>query len=357
MLPYFYVTGFIAFMAFISPARRVHFFAWGMAFLVLLIFVGLRHHVGMDWNNYLYMIDRANTGSLQDAFNVAEPGYASLLWVSGQMGWGVYGSNLAGTFIFCLGLFRYARTTRYPWVALLVAMPMLVIVVSMSANRQAVAIGVLLWVVAGWNGSGLIKRAVGIGVAALFHFSALFFLIFLVSDLKLGRSLKIALAAIFLAGAAYVLLATGRVDYYDSLYVTGQTEMTQSEGAIFHVLFNGGPALLYLLLPRRKRTLLFPDQLHQQMAFVAIALIPAALITSAAAGRISLYLFPVSMYAISAFPLLIESATARTFTRYGIALFMLLVLFIWLGYANSSGAHLPYGNFLTTPAHLWRLCC
>ena len=67
MLPYFAVTGFVAFMAISAPMRRVNNATWAAAFLVLLLFVGLRHHVGMDWNNYLIMIERVNRGTLAEA--------------------------------------------------------------------------------------------------------------------------------------------------------------------------------------------------------------------------------------------------------------------------------------------------
>jgi len=358
MWPYFVIPGFVAFMSLISRGKQVHYYTWGLTFVALLLFVGLRHKVGMDWNNYLIMIERVyKSPTLMDAFNVSEPGYALLLWASAELGFGVYGSNLVGTLIFCLGLFRFARTTPHPWTALLVAMPMLVTVVAMSANRQAVAIGVLLWVVATWSTSSLVRRVAGILFAALFHYSALLFLVFAAADLKIRNSFKVVLGGAFMAGVFYVLATTGQADYYDSLYVTGQTEMTQSEGAIFHVMLNGGPAALFFLLSGKQRALLFPSQLHRLMAFLAVALVPAALLTSAAAGRITLYLFPVSMFVISAFPLLVSSKQQKALVRYGIALFMLLVLFVWLAFANSSLAHRPYGNFLTVPNFEWRLCC
>ncbi len=56
MFPYIAVTGFIAIMALLFPSRRKQPLLWLFAFILLLIFVGLRHHVGMDWNNYLMMI-------------------------------------------------------------------------------------------------------------------------------------------------------------------------------------------------------------------------------------------------------------------------------------------------------------
>jgi hypothetical protein len=357
VLPYFAVTGFVAFMALAMPTRRVNNLAWVFAFVLVLIFVGLRHHVGMDWNNYLRMISWAGKGTLVDALTYAEPGFALMLWGSAQLGFGIYGSNLVGTLIFCAGLFRYARTVPHPWIALVVAMPMLVTVVAMSASRQAVAIGVLLWIVAEWDKSSLLKRVSAVVVAALLHASALVFLAFVAADLKLRPSIKLILIAVFLVASVLILQWSGRADYYDSLYGSGQTELTRSPGAILHVLFNGGPALLYFLLSNTRRAKLLPNQLHRHMALLSVALVPAAFFVSTAASRISLFLFPVSMYIFSSIPTLASSAKDRLLLRYAISLTMIALLFLWLAFANNSYAHLPYGNLLTTPRDLWRLCC
>jgi hypothetical protein len=193
--------------------------------------------------------------------------------------------------------------------------------------------------------------------AALFHFSALFFLVFAAADLKIRTSLKVVLIGALFAGSFYLLSTTGRADHYDDLYVTGQTQLTQSDGAIFHVIYNGGPAALFFILSGKQRAMLFPSQIHRLMALLAVALIPAVFLTSVAAGRITLYLFPMSMYVISALPLLVSSRQEKYLVRFGIALFMLLMLFVWLAFANSSFAHIPYGNFLTVPNFERRLCC
>ncbi|MCL4722405.1 MAG: EpsG family protein, partial [Gammaproteobacteria bacterium] len=193
MFPYIAITSVIGMLALVSPQRRTSAFLWLSAFLVLLIFVGLRHKVGMDWNNYLYMIQRANMGDVTDALKVAEPAYAFILWVSGQLGLGVYGANLVTSTIFCLGLFRYARSTSSPWMALTVAMPILVIVVAMSANRQAAAIGVILWLMADWDRYSFLRRSAYVMAAAMFHASAVLFLIFTVADARFRFVMKVIL--------------------------------------------------------------------------------------------------------------------------------------------------------------------
>lgn len=345
MLPYIIVSAVIAFAALIFPQKRPNPIAWLATYVMLLIFVGLRHKVGMDWNNYLLMIQRIEPGSLMDSFTYAEPAYATLVWVSARLDAGIYGANFLGTAIFLFGLFAYARTTPLPWLALVVAMPMLVIVVAMSANRQAVAIGVLLLLASDWRNSSSLRRVLLILFAAMFHFSAAFFMIYVAFDLKLKRSYKIILSFFTVSVMIGFLEYSGSIDRYDKSYISGQNEMTYSSGAILHVLFNGLPAVL-LFMPKSFRNRLFPSILHQQMALTALFLIPMALVFSAAAGRMTLYLFPVSMYVFSALPSIFESNFSRGMMRSFLGIFFVFVAWFWLAYANSSVGHIPYFNII-----------
>lgn len=357
MLPYFLVTVPIALMAVMMPMYRRGPLLWGLAFVVIVVFVGLRHHVGMDWNNYLFMIHRANSGSLWQSFIFTEPGYAILLRVAGQNGWGVYGAYLMGTVIFAAGLFRYARSTPSPWIALLVAMPFLVVVISMSAARQAVTIGVLLWLAAEWSRSSAGKRVAFILVAASFHISAIGFIVFAFIDLRVPLWVK-AIGSVLMVGLmAYVLEASGRAEYYNDLYGAGQSDLTHSSGAIFHVLLNAGPAAMSFLLGRRAREILLPDPFHRQMAILAIILIPVALLASTAASRISLYLFPVSMWFFAALPLLFRDSGMRMVSKVFFAFFFTGLLGFWLSAGNTALAYTNYRNVLFIPSQDLVLCC
>ena len=356
MLPYYLLIIPIAAMAVFAPKQRVDPVAWGLAFFAIVIFVGLRHHVGMDWNNYLIMIWRANTGDFWNAFNYAEPGYALILWISGQLGWGVYGAYLVGTIIFAAGLFRYAKTTPAPWMALLVAVPFPVIVVAMAAARQAVAIGILLWLVADWDKSTMAKRIAIILFAWTFHASAIIFLLFVFLDIKSHWLIKFLGSVVAGLAAYYFLERTGQADYYDTLYVSGQTELTRSSGAIFHVLLNGGPALLAFVSGRRVRNILIPNKLHRNMAITAILLIPLSFVVSAASGRLTLYLFPVSMYIFAAMPQLFVKSD-KILLRGLLAVFFVGLLAFWLNFGNSSIAHKKYQNALLVPTYELRFCC
>ncbi|GAB3646130.1 EpsG family protein [Ramlibacter alkalitolerans] len=356
MLPYLFVCIPIAFMAMASQQHRLHIVMWTGAFFILVGFVGLRHHVGMDWNNYLLMIQKVTWTPLNEALGAAEPAYALILRQSGQMGYGVYGANLVVAVILMLGLFRYARTTPYPWLALLTALPFLVVVIGMSANRQAAAIGILLWAVARWDKYSLITRAAFVGLAALFHFSALLFLLVVAADIQMQRTMKFAMVFIFGSVGLYVLDATGRLDYYDTLYVSNQLGLTSSSGALFHTLLNAGPAMIYFLM-KPYRDKLLPNELHRNMAVLAICLVPLSFVVSAAAGRITLYLFPVSMYVFSALPRVLRGAGTMAVYKFLCGSLFVLLLVFWLVASNSGIAYVPYRNLLNTFPSERELCC
>lgn len=356
MAAYIALALLIAVPATFSDRKRVESLLWLCAGLLIVIFIGLRHHVGMDWNNYLRMIQVTYDAGLAGAFSYAEPGYAILLWVAAELGAGVYLTNFIGSLIFTCGLMRYSSTTPRPWLALMTALPMLVIVVSMSANRQAIAIGVLLWLTASWRDVGVLGRVAFVLVAACFHTSALFFLIFAMAGLNIRPALKYPGLLIVISGMIAVLVATGYASYYDQAYLSGQDASTTSTGALFHVFLNAGPAL-FLCLGSRVRSIMFPDVLHRNMALLAIVLLFTATLMSAASGRLSLYLFPVSMYTISAFPSLFNEPFVRLALRAATAMFMVGLAAFWLQFSNSGHAHIPYGNYLTTPPQDLVHCC
>lgn len=362
MIPYVSVTGLVGLIALLAPGRRPFPPLWGLMFVILVLFVGLRHHVGMDWNNYLLMLENVSAGTVTEAVTKSmEPFYALMLWIAGQQGWGIYSVNLVGALILMLGLFRYAKTTPMPWIALLVAMPFVVIVMGMSANRQAVANGVLLWVIAGWRQATILKRSAWIGFAATFHASAIAFLIFVLADIRMRLTFKVILLGFFSVTIIFILIATEKAEYYDTLYLTGQTSLTYSSGAVFHVFLNAGPVLIYLTMVRFRSQLL-PNTLHRQMAWLAVALVPLALVASAAAGRISMYLFPVSMYIFSALPSALRDRKNRNFYNIMVYNIMASVFFVgliafWLIFSNTGFAYMPYENMLIIPSYQWWLCC
>nr|WP_137676982.1 EpsG family protein [Parerythrobacter lutipelagi] len=345
MWPFLVFGGIYAGAASLGRPGKPATIPWAALFLITVLFVGLRHHVGMDWNNYLRMIHSVDTArDMAQALSVSEPFYALLLAFGNWTGGGMYVVNFISTCAVMLGVFAFARRTPEPWLALAGALPMFIVVVSMSANRQALAAGLIMLVMAYWSRLSLPVRAGLIVLIAGFHASAVVFLAFVAIDLKLPRAIKFGGIAVFGLLAIYILQQSGFGDYYNQSYGEGQNEYTQSSGAFYHVALNAIPASLYFLLPKY-RSVLFPTPLLRNIAFAAIATALLVPFASAAAGRITLYWFPMSMWVWATLPSIVQPWLARP-ARLFIAGTMFAIMVFWLMFANSSAGHIPYGNAL-----------
>lgn len=320
--------------------------AFGFFLGVVALVVGLRHKVGMDWNNYLAIHMKASLMTFSEALMSGEPGFSVLAWMSAQGGFGVYGSNLVAAIIFSVGLYVYSMRTANPWMALVGATPYLIVVVAMSASRQIIAIGVLLVVFALWEQKGVVWKAGLILMASLFHLSAAFALVFLVLESQRGMLVKIGL----IGGLAFFLAMSGAVSehlaYYAEQYMGAGEDAVDSAGALFHVLLIAAPGAWFLIYRRRWAERFGEDRVLSWMAVISLMALPAALVFSTAVDRMSLYLYPVVLSAYAGIPSLFSSRMNRAVVQVLIVLVNLLVLTIWLNYANSAFAYLPYNNAL-----------
>ncbi len=343
MWPYIATASLIGCAALFSGSRRPNTVAWLLTFILLVAFVGLRHKVGMDWNNYLRMIAKAaNAPTFVDLFQVCEPLYAAMLSAGHASGFGMYAVNLLGAAIFLFGAFQFARRTPEPWLALLAAFPYCIVVIGMSANRQAVAAGVIMWIVSRADTMSFAKKTFWIIIASGFHVSALLCLVFVGLEMRVRAPVKLAAVAAMTALAIYLLQSTGQSVNYDSSYGSGQTELTQSSGAAYQVALTAIPAGLLLILNRYQPGF-FPFSLVYYMSIAAVATSALVPFSSTAASRISVYWFPVSMLFWASLPALFKTSS-RPLVRAAIIATSLLILAGWLSYANTSFAYIPYAN-------------
>ena len=317
-------------------------------FVMFVLFIGLRDKVGMDWNNYLAIFDKVSGYTFAEAVTTSEPGFTVLTWLSFWMGFDVYGINFFGALIFSFGLFSICHVAREPWLALVVAIPYLVVVIAMSGLRQSVAIGIIFLLVANWRSFGVIYRVGFILAASLFHLSAIFLLIFVVLELKLSMVYKFVLVVLISVVSVYVLSMTDQhaehLSYYKETYL-GE-ESIYSPGALQHVLLLTIPAGVYLLNYKKWTKLYGKDQLLLMMSILSLATVPGVLVWSTAVDRMSLYLSSLPLLVYAGLPYLFRSSIRSFATRLLIISFHILVMAVWLSSANSAYAYLPYSNIL-----------
>ena len=119
---------------------------WLSVIVVLTIIIGFRFYVGGDWGNYYWQVERSIGIPFLEAFTLrGDPLFSVLNWLSGNLGFGVYGVQVTAGLIFSYGLTKFCLTLPRPFLALTVAIPYLVIVVAMGYSRQGLAIGLIFF--------------------------------------------------------------------------------------------------------------------------------------------------------------------------------------------------------------------
>lgn len=318
-----------------------------LPFLGLMFFVaiGWRFRVGMDWNNYVLMLQRDSGKDLLELLHSAEPGFGFLLWAAQPLG-GVTFLNVVSAAAFSLGLFAFAKRCREPFLAIMVATPYLVLAVAMSATRQALALGIIFFLFARWEQLRFDKKVLVVLFATLFHFSAFFNLAFVLLQSRMGPLVRVA-SAVLIAVVVLALIAYSpdRIAFYSETYVAGR-RVLDSPGAVFHVLLLTIPSLFYLLFRRSWQRANGENELMDSLAVASVIALPALAISSTGVDRLSLYFWPIAMYVWAGLPALASQSVTRVAIRVLIITGSMALGLSWLLFANSSHAYLPYRSSL-----------
>jgi hypothetical protein len=342
MIPYLILMAIPAIFSLVSTDKK-KFAAKELLFfigIIYIVFTGFRHEVSLDWQQYFRMYDSIkSSSSLEDALSITEPGFVVLNWIMAGMDTDVYGVNVVVAIIFISGLFRFADRMPRPWLALLSVTPYLVIVISMSAVRQTAAIGLIFHLLASWN-QGIIKRFLLALIATSFHYSAFVSIVFVLLSMKMPVWLK---WLVVLAGSAlsvYIFTRTDQYAHYETAY-TG-AEGVESFGALQHVALNAIPAAIYLFFIKKWNALYGKNQLIFILSVLSLLSVPGVAISSTGIDRLALYLSPIQMLIYSTLPSVFKNQ------NYAIVIVIIhiVILYIWLSYANSAYAFLPYKNII-----------
>ena len=347
MAPYFALLSIPAALAFLHERKRAQLLTIPV-FLVFVAFAGLRYHVGMDWNNYdaihwsmLYL-------SFPEAAERSEPLSFALFWISSHSGWHMTLTNLVCAAILVGGVFSCANRTPNRWLGVLAATPYAIIAFGMSAVRQSLAIGVILFVFAHWQNWTTKYRLMGIAIASLFHTSALFAAILAIFEMRLQLLPKLLAGAAIGGGLIYSLqvsdVYSSSVDAYVDNYL-GSSESIVSPGALLHMSLIQIPAIVYLLTQKRLARHVANPRLLWLGSWLSVGLIAVYFVSTTAASRLVLYLYFVP---IAVYPALAESVgrANRLATNFAFSVLHMLILAAWLTLANNSYAHIPYRNVL-----------
>ena len=311
-------------------------------FCLLVLLIGFRYEVGGDWFSYLRMVEDYDGALLKNSLSLgSDPGYNFLNWVGGNVWGGIYFVNVISAAIFAWGLLLYCRFQPRPELSLLVAVPFLIIVVSMGYTRQSVAIGLIMASLVALQ-NGYAKRFIlFVVLAALFHKTAIIFMLFAV--FYRFRNRFIIILTVFLSFLMifllllqdYVMLAMGY--YFDTKY--------NSSGAGVRVAMNALPAMLFLIWRRRFHLSLNQRNFWTWVSWIALAFVPLLFLlpSSTVVDRMALYWIPLQIMVWSHAPDVLGWRGRRNaFWVYSIVTYSGFILFIWIFFADHRMEWLPY---------------
>ncbi len=313
--------------------------AWWAVGALFALMIGLRHEVGGDWGSYLLHFQMAAKMSFAEAIKQGDPGHYVLNWAAAQLGGSVYWVNLVYGIVLMWGTVVFCRKQPWPWLALLVAVPYMLIVVGMGYSRQAVALGFAMLALVALGEHRIRAFVVLIALGALFHKSAVLLLPIAALSASRNRFLTAGLV-----GVTFVLLFQLLVSQDADHLVTHYIEYRmQSQGAKIRVLMNAIPAMLMLLYGKR----LAPDPQERKLwtiiALLALLCLPLVSMFSTAVDRVALYLIPLQLFVFARIPRLAGgNIRFRTLLVLGVIGYYAAVLFVWLNFANHSQNWLPY---------------
>jgi hypothetical protein len=348
MIPYWILFGVFALAALVTGRQTQHRYTPAVlaAALFLTIMIGLRYEVGGDWFAYLALLKHVRLLDLASALRASDPGYAFITWVAAQNGLGLWAVDLVCAAIFTWGLLELCRDQPNTWLALVIAVPYLVIVVAMGYTRQAAALGLLMAALPQYFRGRLWRVALALVIAAAFHKSAIIVIPLLVIASSRRRFLTIlSLGAVALM--IYYLFVVSAVDRLFAGYVAARYN---ASGAGIRIAMNLVPASIFLIWSRRfrmereERRLWTVLSLGSFVAFAMFLVVPS----STAVDRISLYLIPLQVVVLSRLAYAFSATEAPSIAlKFGVIGYSLLVQFVWLNFADNVRAWLPYRNYLT----------
>lgn len=325
----------------IAPRRRDHLaqsVAWGLITFAFTLAIGLRHQIGVDWFTYLRQFHLVATAGFSAALAWHDPGYYAINWLANWLGVGIYGVNLACGAVLMVGVIAFARRQPFPWLALYVAVPYLIIVVGMGYTRQSASLGFLLLGLAALAEKHIVRFVLCVLLGALFHSTAVLVLPLAALASTRHRLWQFAWVGAVALLAAYLFLLDSAERYWVN-YVEADYS---SEGGLIRVTMNAVPAAILILFRRHLRLSHDDRRLWGWMSWFALACIPLVLLSSTATDRMALYLMPIQMFVFSRLQLLARQPSLRALIVLGVIVYYALVQYIWLNFAVHAFAWVPY---------------
>lgn len=318
--------------------------------IALFIFSGFRFEVGCDWSGYFYHY-LTPIDNISGALLRREAGHWSIIYALQEFGLPYQFLNVVTSGLFFLGLHAFAKRQPNPLSFLVLAFPILIINMPMTALRQGAAIGLMCLAFCAFIDKRLIYYVFWILIGSAFHSSILAFLVF--TPFILGQlSVKNATIATILAiPGALGLMQSEAAEVAQQRYLLREID---SYGAAFRlgILSISGLLFIWQLAPAWRRD--FPDdyKLAAFGAWLMVAFFSLFFVSTVIGDRFGYYLIPVQLMIFARIPYL---TTLRNKQLWSVAPYagLTLVFVVWTQLSwHFNQCYIPYNIRFGAPVGL-----
>lgn len=335
--------------AFLSKYKETK---WGLiaSFTLIFLFLAFRYNFGNDYMGYLEGFNKVNSYGEINYFGKYynyEIGWLVLIRLFQRLGFFTMVGFLA--FLNCIIYYRFIKKyvdVRYYWLAVFIYVfdPQFMLIQA-SAMRQSLAIGIFLFSIDYIYKKDLIRFAVCIGIASLFHSSALILLpVYLLGyiNVKVNKFTGIALFGIFISlflfPSIFTIYVNSIVTSYFKKYEIYQGP-AETIGTGLGVLYLSGMFLLVLFFDKFQRN---QNALLFKIAVISFMFIPLSLMVTLI-SRVGMYFTPSI---IVTYPRIFKTINSGYKTIFIIS-FFLMTCYIFFTFFNSELWRTSYGTYRT----------
>jgi len=313
--------------------------------LILVVLIGLRFRVGCDWSSYEDLLRYSRYASFSSAVDLSDPAFGALNWLIGSFGLGVWAVNLVCAAIFTWGLVSFCRWQPNPPLAMLVAVPYLVIVVAMGYTRQSAALGFIMLALTQFQRGSALGCVIFLIMAVTFHKAS----VLVLPIFGIGFSRRIMFSVVVYGAISYLLYRLFLEKSVSLLVIGYVKEKYSSSGALIRVFMNVLPAILFISF--RNRFDLSYDSRKLWLTFSLVSLAALAFLfyspSSTAVDRAALFLIPLQVLVLSRLPSAFGRGDRQSMLLIaGVAAYSLAIELVWLNYGQFSVCWIPYRNYL-----------
>jgi hypothetical protein len=317
-----------------------------LVFIGLFLFSAFRYEVGCDWTGYYNQYMIAEYRGFEGAFNSRDPIWWSILAAQHYFDLSYPWGNVASSAVFFVGFHALARRQPDPLGFLVLAFPILIINMPMSALRQGAAIGLICIAFCAFIDRRTGRFIFWVVLAAGFHASAMIFLLLapLVRNERLTAG-RLVLAALLTIPGASLILGGDATDLAVERYIIRERD---AFGAVFRVSTLALSGLFYFMFLRKSWERSSPSD-YTMATVGAIGMLAAGAVlplSTVIGDRIAYYLIPLQVMIFARIPYLpIRQSRALYAALPYLGLF--LVFTVWtLNSWHFQKCYLPYQSWI-----------